>query len=433
VAVDLLSGALAAERAAPGLTRLALGPEGEELALDLADGLQRWHFSGSDFLPEGLPAKVEPALSALAFGPEGLYTADREGSLSLVDETGARRLLARNVILPVGGLDFRGAAAALSTPEGIFVLRSPVLDGSQGDVEQLSLNRLPPPFPGSFKLQFLDDRRLLAWREEPGALATVDLATGESQAMAVAIGSSLQQVSLSPHGLILVERSGLCRILDPQSLQTRFSYAARAVNRLTPTRGDLLVGAGAAGFGSSLFQINSRTGETVPIRDPSLFVYDLLYSTSRATLYSLAVESSSGSARTVLAAHTGRQLDSRRVLATFEGEDLRASLAEDAEGRLYCSLGFGPLAVWDGTTLARRENPGAVARRLAVHAGRLYAVNTDSSISVWDSPGEAPWRMYLFLDGDWALLGPQGQVYGSPGARRYLADQGASRRANGRQ
>ena len=130
----------------------------------------------------------------------------------------------------------------------------------------------------------------------------------------------------------------------------------------------------------------------------------------------------------MLAAHTGRQLENRRVLAAFAGEDLGASLAEDSAGRLYCSLGFGPLAVWDGTSLARLDNPGAVARHLAVHAGRLYAVNMDFSLSIWDSPGQPPWRMYLFLDGDWALLGPQGQVYGSPGARRHLAGQGARAR-----
>ncbi len=428
VAVDLLSGALAAERPVPGLARLALAPEGEELAADSANGLQRWRFSGSGFFPVGPQAKGELPLSALAFGPEGLYAADREGALSLVDETGTRRVLARNVILPVGGLALRGETAALSTPEGIFVLRSPVLAGSPGEIEQLTLSRLEPPFPGSFDLEFLDDRRLLAWRKEPAALAAVDLATGESRGLAVAVNSSLQQVSLDPRGLILVERSGLCRILDPQSLETRFSYSAAAVNRLAPTRGDFLVGAGAAGFGSSLFQINARTGETVPIRDPSLFVYDLLYSPSRSTLYSLSVESSSGGSRTVLAARTGRQLDSRRVLASFAGEDIGASLAEDADGRLYCSLGFGPLAVWDGTSLVRLESPGAVARHLAVHAGRLYAVNTDSSISVWDSPGQPPWRMYLFADGDWALLGSRGQVYGSPGARRYLTDQGARAR-----
>jgi hypothetical protein len=423
VAVDLLTGALAAEKPAPGLARLALAPEGEELALDSAGGLQRWHFSGSDFLPAGPPAAAEPALTALTFGQEGLYAGDRDGTISLVNEVGVRQVLARDVVLPVDGLAFRGETVALSTPEGIFVFRSPLLAGPLGEIEQLTFSRLPSPFDGSFGLEFLDDRHLLAWREEPGALAAVDLATGESRGLAVAVGSSLHQVSLDPRGLILVERSGLCRILDPQSLETRFRYDAGAVNQLTPTRGDFLIGAGAAGFGSSLFQINSRTGETVPIRDPSLFVYDLLYSPSRATLYSLAVESSTGGSRTVLAAHTGRQLESRRVLAAFEGEDLGASLAEDSAGRLYCSLGFGALKVWDGTSLGELQNSGEVARRLAVHEGRLFALNTDHSLSIWDRPGLLPWRMYLLLGGQWALLGPQGQAYASEGAWRWLGPQ----------
>jgi hypothetical protein len=53
----------------------------------------------------------------------------------------------------------------------------------------------------------------------------------------------------------------------------------------------------------------------------------------------------------------------------------------------------------------------------------LYAVNTDRSLSLWDPAGQAPWRMYLLRDGDWALLGPQGQAFGSPGAQRYLIPQ----------
>ncbi len=420
VAVDLLSGVLAAERPAPGLARLALAPEGEELAADLAGSLARWHFTGSDIVPAGPPASGEPPLTALAFGPEGLYAGDRDGTLSLVDEAGGRRVLARNVILPIQGLAFRGQRAAVATSEGIFVFRSPALAAPLEENEELELNRLPSPFPGRFGLEFLDDERLLVWQPEPGELATVELATGKSQGLAVEIGSSLQQVSLEPRGLILVERGGLCRILDPQSLQTRFRYTAGAVNRLTPTREDFLVAAGAAGFGSSLFQINTRTGETVPIRDPSLFVYDLHYSLSRATLYSLAVEGSGEDSRTVLAAHSGRQLESRRVLASFAGEDLGASLAEDADGRLYSSLGYGELKVWDGSSLSKLENPGAVARLLAVHAGRLYAVNTDSSLSLWDQTWLPPWRLYLLLDGDWALLGPRGQAYASTGARRFL-------------
>jgi hypothetical protein len=136
------------------------------------------------------------------------------------------------------------------------------------------------------------------------------------------------------------------------------------------------------------------------------------------------VESSPEGTRTVLAAHTGRQLESRRVLAAFSGEDLGASLAEDSSGILYSSLGFGPLAVWDGASLGKLENPGHVARRLAAHEGKLFAVNSDFSLSFWDTrERRPPWQMYLLAGGDWALLDPEGRVYCSPEAWRYLNPQ----------
>jgi WD40 repeat protein len=421
VAVDLLNGALAAGQPVPGLARLALSPDGEELAVDAAGALQRWRFAAGALTRSGPPAASEPALSALAYGAAGLYAGDRAGGISLVDAAGGRQSLARNLVLAIDDLAFRGELAAASTPEGIYLFRSSFLTQPLGAAAEASVSRLPPPFAGRTGVEFLDDSRLLAWQEEPGEVAVVDLASGSSRLLPIGISSSIQQLSLGPRGLILVERSGLCRILDPESLESRFRYTAGAMNRLVSTRGDFLVGAGAAGFGSPLFQINARTGETVPIPDPSLFVYDLLYSPSRTTLFSLSVEEAKGGSRTVLAARSGRQLEARRVLASFAGEDLGACLAEDPSGRLYSSLGFGPLTVWDGSALWDLANPGRVARRLAVHQGKLFAVNADGTLSIWEtSARQEPWLMHLLLGGEWALQGPQGRTLASPGARQYL-------------
>jgi hypothetical protein len=77
--------------------------------------------------------------------------------------------------------------------------------------------------------------------------------------------------------------------------------------------------------------------------------------------------------------------------------------------------------VWDGSAVRKLENPGRVARRLAVHDGKLFALNSDFSLSLWDTRLHQPaWLVYLFVDGDLALVSPQGQVYATPGARRHL-------------
>jgi hypothetical protein len=286
---------------------------------------------------------------------------------------------------------------------------------------------LANPFARPVGVEFLDDRKLLVWTrdEQVGALAVLDMATGEASELPVAFSAPIQQVSLSPRGLIVVEKGGVCRILGRDNYQVLFRYLAPSMNKLVSTRGDLLVGgaSGASVFGSPLIQINIRSGETVPIPDPSQFIYDLLYSGSNDSLYCLAVADAQGERSTLLLERSGRGLQRRRLLDSFAGEDLGASLAEDDSGRVYCSLGYGGVAVRDGSRLAMlAPATGRVARRLVAYGQRLYALNSDSTITVWDQATLGrPWELHLFQDGSWAAVSPEGAVYASEDARRFLA------------
>jgi hypothetical protein len=436
VAVDLLSGALSGGDAVPGLSRIALSPDGEEVAgvsdpsgaqtgAEAPGAFQWWRFTAAG-LERTRSAAAQPGqltVTAAAYGEAGLYTGDREGSIELESGDGSAQVIARNVLQPVSALAFQGNSAAVAIPSGVLVFRSDFLAGAPLGSSGVSFREYPSPFAGPIGLTFLDERRLLVWTrgEEPGAIASLDLESGVSRILQVVFDSSLKQVSLTPRGLIVVERNGLCRVLDPNSLETRFRYKAGAVNRLVFTRGELLVGGGAAAFGSPLFQINARTGETVPIRDPSSYVYDVLYDPSRAALFCLEVEQQAEGMRTVLAMYSGRQFESRRVLASCAGEDTGASLAEDAAGRVYCSLGAGSPLMWDGLRLASLQSFGQAARRLVVHGDELFAANTDSTLSIWDTASlAAPAQVCLLPEGNWALLDPQGQWYASAGAWNYL-------------
>jgi hypothetical protein len=71
--------------------------------------------------------------------------------------------------------------------------------------------------------------------------------------------------------------------------------------------------------------------------------------------------------------------------------------------------------------LASLQSFGQAARRLVVHGDELFAVNTDSTLSIWDTASlAAPAQVCLLPEGNWALLDPQGQWYASAGAWNYL-------------
>jgi hypothetical protein len=151
----------------------------------------------------------------------------------------------------------------------------------------------------------------------------------------------------------------------------------------------------------------------VPIQDPSLFVYDILYSgTGRSgELYSLAVEQRAGQVRTVVKVHSGFSFERSRILQQFEGEDLGATLAEDDSGKVYTTLGYESVKVIDGSHSGALDASGQIPRALYVHNDKIFALNRDSSISVWELRSRRLMlNVHMFDDGSWAALTPTGGI-----------------------
>jgi hypothetical protein len=222
-------------------------------------------------------------------------------------------------------------------------------------------------------------------------------------------------VTISNDGIVVVEDSGRCRILDPDTFTPTFQYNAPGMNKLTPTFGDFLVGAktNLSAFSGPLLQINQRTGETVPVQDPSLFVYDLFYSGSQrgGELYTLAVQQEANRVQTVVKVHSGFAFERSRVLKVFKGEDLGATLTGDDSGNVFTTLGYESVTTFRNARLGALQASGQIPRKLYVHNEKLFSLNRDSSISVWDIPSqELVLNVHLFKDRTWIAQLPSGAL-----------------------
>jgi hypothetical protein len=243
---------------------------------------------------------------------------------------------------------------------------------------------------------------------------------GGIQELPIEFASPIRQVWVSDQGFIVVEQSGRCRILDPNSFATTFQYNAPGMNKLILTFGDTLIGAKTrlSALSGPLLQINRRTGETVPVQDPSLFVYDLFYNGKGrgGELYTLAVEQQAGRVRTVVKVHSGFAFERSRVLKAFEGEDLGASLTGDDSGSVYTTLGYESVTAFRNSRTDTLEPSGQIPRKLAVHNEKLFSLNRDSSISVWDiSSQRLLLNIQLFEDRTWGAMTPKGAILLSRG------------------
>jgi hypothetical protein len=422
--VDILSGETIDSSRVSGIVDLSFSPAGNEIAgvveSENARELKKWYFGGKFLIDLTTPyASLFPQLNSVVYSGRDLYIATFGGDIAMLTAGGEQSLLAKDDRREISDLAFIDSAMAIASLSEITIVDSEFFLGSykQGTDVEVREHRYSIPFSCAVGITYLDAQRLLVWckGEEESRLAVLNTWYGGIQELPVEFGSPIRQVTVSQGGIVVVEESGRCRILDPHTFAPTFQYNAPGMNKLMLTFGDNLIGAktNLSTFSGPLLQINRRTGETVPIRDPSLFVYDLFYSGSLrgGELYTLAVQQESNQVHTVVKVHSGFAFERSRILKVFESEDLGATLAGDDTGNVFTSLGYESVAVFRNAQAGELQGSGQVPRKLYVHNEKLFSLNRDSSISVWDIPSrDLMLNIHLFRDGTWVAQLPSGAL-----------------------
>jgi WD40 repeat protein len=426
VLVDVLSGEIVDSTRVAGIVDLSFSTVGNEISgvveTENTAVVKKWYFGGKYLIELTTAFETRfPQSSCLVYSDRDLYLATSDGSISAVVPGGNITGVAENRRMEIFDLAFYESTLAIASAREIAVFDSefflrPYNSEQDADIELREL-RFPNPFGSSLGITYLDSRRLLLWRksEEEGKLALLNTWYGGIQDLPVVFESPIRKVTVSSQGIVVVEESGRCRILDPDTFATTFEYHAPGMNKLIFTFGDILIGAktSLSTFAGPLLQINRRTGETVPIQDPSLFVYDILYSGMGRSgeLYSLAVEQRAGQVRTVVKVHSGFAFERSRILQQFDGEDLGATLAGDDSGTVYTTLGYESVKVFSGSQSGALEASGQIPRSLYVHDDKVFTLNRDSSISVWEIRSRRLLlNIHMFDTGSWTALTPTGGI-----------------------
>ena len=228
--------------------------------------------------------------------------------------------------------------------------------------------------------------------------------------------------------LLTLDSQGSINILNTDTAKSLFNYTAfgiQGVAYVSPQK--IIAGLSQSGsLNTTLLQINPVTGETVPIPDSSIVVFNLAYDSANQELYTLDIENaSSGSGtKTVLKNHQLATLDNGQPLLSYPGEDHSSGLAVDsASDTVFSSLGFDGVKQIDPTTgsITDFQSTDRIPRKLIVHGNWVISLNTDSTITVWNRlTGKRLLDLYVFKNLSWAAILSSGKFISSPGADRYL-------------
>ncbi len=384
-----------------------------------------------------------PSVTEVALHGDTLHVANVEGALYRYT-VGQRlgRVIAENRVQPITGLASTAGAVHLSTSRQILSMTSDLFGGEEiplERVERLNVTRRTNPLRGSVGLSTIvqgvpSTETVVLWDSSgrDPVISTYDPATALVRELPLDEHRSLRSFRVADGHLLLLHNNNSLRQVRLDDLQTVFSYTAEGMETAVTVDDALVIGKSRLNpFDSSLVRIDTRTGETVRIDSDTFLVFDMVYDASARLLYTLGLQQTDRGVRTIVTVHRGENFQNRRVIQSYDGEDLDATIALDTRtGHLFTTLGREGVQIWDGRRTVALPTMPHVPRELHITERHLFAVNRDGSLSVWSMRRREPlMNVYLFSDGEWAVLTTDGHYF-VPGAtaERHLSFNPVSER-----
>jgi hypothetical protein len=397
--------------------------------ISATDGrVRRWAIAGEALLsrvnePQGSGSLI--AASLLCYGAEELYLAGGSAALRAVGSAGGTREFGKNLLAGVTDLDAAEGMLAMCSSSWIRVFGFDLSSGAPLPTS-LRTRAAENPFTSSTRISFLTATRLLVWRNDGVAAGTAileisALSAGNAPPFELrpyAAGFAAPLTSLSVTGSLAsgIEAGGLVRLTDIGAGLSLFSTRVPGANTVVAvSAAELLAGRSTVtALEGSLVKIDTRTGETVGIRNQNALIFSVLLDPSGREIYSVGVDESGA---TNLLRHAGSGYEQGTVLDSVAEEGTEASIALDPTPRmLYASLGRDRVVAWDGALLRAVPVQGSAARKLAARNGLLYSLNRDGTVTVHSGQsGRRLAELALFSDGEWCALFDGGRYAASPG------------------
>jgi WD40 repeat protein len=435
VLIDLLSGEVMVKTPLPGIISTAVAKDGKEIACVVKGSagteLHIWSLVGSKFIKTELPQKpgVFDNLRDCAFVGKNLFCTTANGEIKYLTPDNKTIRFSSNRLVRITGMAFSDDTIAASTEQDILLIPTTMLTENPDTLaDDTMFSKLRNPFQKKAGIFFTGKKRLCVWNNDdrPYKFVIYDTNTGKIESEFDEFESPLIEVDAAGAGILTLQKNGNCKILDPSTHDTVFDYTAQGLNIVIPISKDVLIGSkNTIGQSKSpLVIINSKTGETVPVAEPSVSCYNLLYDKNASALFFIGVDRDGPAPVTNLKMRSGKDLERVKILSSYQGEDFGGTVI-NPDKLIYTTIGYDSIRILDGNTEKAVIKSSSVPRELFAYGKILFSVNQDFSVSLYNRSGafDKILDFYLFDDKEWLVLYPDDTFLASKAGRQYLLVQ----------
>ncbi|HUX19758.1 MAG TPA: hypothetical protein VMW69_00875, partial [Spirochaetia bacterium] len=323
VMVDLVGGQTVSSTPLPNVLNTTVDPSTSEVAAystgDNGPELSLYSLSGGLLKMGSAFDAPQSTLTDFVFADGSLIASNQDGTLTSDRPYFGPDSFGSNNLLQVDDLAVNDNELLVASDNHLVSLGSDFFGLTSATAPQsLSFSAIANPYAGPTGVCALNDGRFAIWNTS-GQSGSYRLMT-PSSGLGPAIGnfpSPFSDLRDAGGELLALGSQGSVNLLNIDSGLSSFNYTAfglQSVAYVNPQK--IIAGRTQSGaLNTALLQINPMTGETVPIPDSSIVVFDLAYDAANQVLYTLDIENASnGGTKTVLKAHQLSTLDRGKAL-----------------------------------------------------------------------------------------------------------------------
>lgn len=362
-----------------------------------------------------IPYTILPAAGFTLIDRTTFLSGSQGKIISMNIYTGKSNIFSDNIMADISDLDTISGKMLIATDRNLISLSSRLfIDGSE-PVSKSDINTR------SYKNPFLEatgvttnNRNFFIYPMDVSKGELKKLNYGQFETLADSFSAPIVSAEFSNGNFITLEKDGTCQIIDAFTGESVFSYTSFGINSLESVSGEnLIAGRNRTAFlQSPLLHINKYSEEIVLIEESNILIFKMDYDSITRTLYTIGFEERRSGLMTVLKAHSGQTWELTETILTYPGEDQAGSFVVDSsKSRIYLSIGNSGLVMygWDGFT--DMEDSGHIPEKLYVYNDLLISLNTDSSLSIWNTVnGNHILDFYLLRNGKWIAISRAGEI-----------------------
>ncbi|MEM5948188.1 hypothetical protein WKV44_06505 [Spirochaetia bacterium 38H-sp] len=225
----------------------------------------------------------------------------------------------------------------------------------------------------------------------------------------------VQKILITDESIVILEKDSVIRILDKTDMTEKLRIPAKGINDIASIKEHIIYAARTKTSDPpySLIKIDTLFGETVPIETNDEIIYKILTDKIKNKIYFLNISSNpSTSVKSASINSDNGNIYSIRTLYNIAQIDSNADIIIDKDtGYIYTTVGFSSPVKIGQSEKKTFEATGHIPRKLSTFKNILYSINSDGSISMWDTiTGKHIYDVYIFADGNWIIEGRNGEL-----------------------